>query len=168
MQESLDTSERTEKQVMANTEKAEEPRAPGGGVGEIADLKTQFDVFRFMKRMTEHYGCRAFMVLNLPHATSLELSSNTVITSWPAELISLFDREGMMQTSPVLRRLRASTIPFTFDLDTVPPERQGPAVRAVFGRFGLVRGLISRSMTCPAAGALFPSRATACSSRTSR
>lgn len=139
-QESLDATRRTEKQMMANTEKAEEARVFGGSVGEIADLKTQFDVFRFMKRVTEHYGCRTFMVLNLPHATSLELSNNTVITNWPAELLSLFDREGMMQTSPVLRRLRVSTIPFTFDLETVPPERQGPAIRGMFGRFNLVRG----------------------------
>ncbi|EUC01400.1 transcriptional regulator, LuxR family [Rhizobium sp. CF080] len=137
---SLDATGRAEKQVMANTEKAEEPRVFDGSIGEIAGLKTQFDVFRFMKRITEHYGCRAFMVLNLPHATSLELSNNTVITNWPAELMSLFDREGMMQTSPVLRRLRVSTIPFSFDLDTVPPERQGPAVRNLFGRFGVVRG----------------------------
>ncbi|KAB1085442.1 LuxR family transcriptional regulator [Neorhizobium galegae] len=125
---------------MANTEKAEAPRAFDGNVEEIADLKTQFDVIRFMKRMAEHYGCRTFMVLNLPHATSRELSNNTVITNWPAELMSLFDREGMMQTSPVLRRLRTSTIPFTFDLDTVPPERQGPTIRGIFGRFGVVRG----------------------------
>jgi len=138
-QESLDTTGRTEKQMMGNTEKAEEPRIFGWSVGEIAELKTQFDVFRFMKRITEHYGCRAFMVLNLPHATSLELSNNTVITNWPAELMSLFDREGMMQTSPVLRRLRGSTIPFTFDLDAVAAERQGQA-RGLFGRFGVVRG----------------------------
>lgn len=139
-QESPDTAGRAEKQVMGDTQKAPEPRVVDGDVGEVADLKTQFDVFRFMKRITEHYGCRTFMVLNLPHATSLELSNNTVITNWPAELMSLFDREGMMQTSPVLRRLRASTIPFTFDLDAVPPERQGPAVRGLFGRFGVVRG----------------------------
>ncbi|WP_117191041.1 helix-turn-helix transcriptional regulator [Rhizobium terrae] len=125
---------------MSHTGKAIEARGFDGNVEEIAGLKTQFDVFRFMKRVTEHYACRTFMVLNLPSATSLELSSNTVITNWPAELMSHFDREGLMQTSPVLRRLRHSTLPFTFDLETLGPERGGPVVRGIFGRFGVVRG----------------------------
>ena len=63
-------------------------------VQEIAGLKTQFDIFRFMKRVTEAYRCRAFMVLNLPPITSLDLQGNTVITSWPAELLALYDQEG--------------------------------------------------------------------------
>jgi len=126
--------------MISNSENAGEARVFDGNVEEIAGLKTQFDVIRFMKRVTEHYRCRTFMVLNLPSATSLELSNNTVITNWPAELMSLFDREGMMQTSPVLRKLRSSTLPFTFDLETVGPDRSGPLARSVFGRFGVVRG----------------------------
>lgn len=51
---------------------------------EIAGLKTQFDIFRFMRRLTEEYGARVFMVVNLPPQTSLTLSSNTVITNLPA------------------------------------------------------------------------------------
>jgi len=138
---SLDCGGRAKKQVMSiNTEKAGKTPAFDGNVEEIAGLRTQFDVFRFMKRVTEHYGCRTFMVLNLPPATSLELSSNTVITNWPAELMAHFDREGLMRTSPILRRLHASTLPIIFDLETVGPERRGPLVRSIFGRFGIVRG----------------------------
>ncbi|MFB9950426.1 LuxR family transcriptional regulator [Rhizobium puerariae] len=125
---------------MSNTEKAGRMPVFDGNVEEIAGLKTQFDVIRFMKRATEHYGCRSFMVLNLPPATSLELSSNTVITNWSAELMSHFDREGLMQTSPVIRRLRASTLPFTFDMEAVEPDQRGLMVRSLFGRFGFVRG----------------------------
>ncbi|MGO7638615.1 LuxR family transcriptional regulator, partial [Rhizobium leguminosarum] len=33
-------------------------------IKEIAGLKTQFDIFRFLKRVTEAYRSRAFMVLN--------------------------------------------------------------------------------------------------------
>ncbi|TCV76247.1 LuxR family transcriptional regulator [Neorhizobium sp. S3-V5DH] len=124
---------------MSKTEKVAEAWVFDGNVEEIAALKTQFDVFRFMKRVTEYYGCRTFMVVNLPHATSLELSSNTIITNWPAELISHFDREGLLQSSPVLRRLRSSTLPFTFDLESVSSDR-GPLIRNIFGRFGLMRG----------------------------
>ncbi len=125
---------------MSNTEKAAETRSFDGNVDEIAGLKTQFDVFRFMKRIGEQYDCRTFLVMTLPAATSLDLSSNSVITNWPAEMMAHFDREGLMKTSPVIRRLRNSTLPFTFDLDAVSVERRGPLVRGIFGRFGVVRG----------------------------
>ena len=57
---------------------------PGSGsvdITEIPALKTQFDVFRFMKRLTEVYRQRSFMVMNLPGATATELAGNTIITN---------------------------------------------------------------------------------------
>jgi len=138
-QEAL-AGERAKKRMMSNSEKPAETRSFDGNVEEIGGLKTQFDVFRFMKRVTEYYACRTFLVMTLPGATSLDLSSNSVITNWPAELMAHFDREGLMQTSPVIRRLRTSTLPFTFDLETVGADRRGPLVRGIFGRFGVVRG----------------------------
>jgi LuxR family transcriptional regulator, quorum-sensing system regulator BjaR1 len=109
-------------------------------VEEIAALKTQFDVIRFMKRLAEVYGFKSFMVLNLPPATAQQLSSSTIITNWPAELISLFDREGLLQSNFPLRRLRGSTLPFTYDLEQLEVEPNGPDIREIFGRFGIVRG----------------------------
>ena len=120
--------------------------APGMGgrfVAEIAGLKAQFDVLRFMRRVTEAFGARAFMVLNLPSKTSLELSANSIISNWPAELLSLYDREGMLQHSPLLRRLRQNTTPFTFDLTSEEMQRPGDAqdqVVSLFGRFNMIRG----------------------------
>ncbi len=111
-----------------------------GSVEEIAHLKTQFELLRFMKRITEHYACRTFIVLNLPAATSLDLSSNTIITNWPVEMLATFDREGLMQTSPVLRRLRNSTLPFTFDLEAMSTEQGSPLSKNIFDAFGVFRG----------------------------
>jgi DNA-binding CsgD family transcriptional regulator len=111
-------------------------------IREIAGLKTQFDIFRFMKRVTEAYRCRAFMVLNLPPITSFDLQSNTVITSWPAELLAMYDQEGLMMNSPILRRLRTSTIPFFTDTSKGKWGRDdGKAnlVAALFERFKMMR-----------------------------
>ncbi len=123
---------------------AESPHGMGSRfVAEIAGLKTQFDVLRFMRRVTEAFGARAFMVLNLPSKTSLELSANSIISNWPAELLSLYDREGMLQNSPLLRRLRQNTTPFTFDLTTDGMPRPGSApdlAISLFGRFNMIRG----------------------------
>ncbi|PWE57987.1 LuxR family transcriptional regulator [Metarhizobium album] len=110
---------------------------------EIEGLKTQFDVFRFMKRLTEAFGMKAFMVLHLPGKTSIELSANSVITNWPAELLSIYDQQKMLSDSALLRRLRKTTVPFRYDLgETVMRRDDGrtDVVASLFTRFGLVRG----------------------------
>jgi DNA-binding CsgD family transcriptional regulator len=111
-------------------------------VQEVASLKTQFDIFRFMKRVTEAYRSRAFMVLNLPPITSFDLQGNTIITSWPAELLSIYDQEGLMVNSPVLRRLRTSTLPFFHDTSRSNwPRDDGKTgvVATLFERFRMMR-----------------------------
>lgn len=110
-------------------------------IEEIGRLKTQFDVFRFMKGLTEAYRCRAFMVINLPPITSFELQSNTVINNWPAELLSTYDQEGLLPTSPVLQRLRRTTLPFVYDLALAPNREASKSqlVIALFEKFRMTR-----------------------------
>ncbi|WP_432444145.1 helix-turn-helix transcriptional regulator [Rhizobium tropici] len=112
-------------------------------IEEIGRLKTQFDVFRFMKGLTEAYRCRAFMVLNLPPITSFELQSNSVINNWPAELLSIYDQEGLLPTSPPLLRLRSSTLPFVYEVVASPNREVGKSqlVVALFERFRMTRFL---------------------------
>lgn len=81
-------------------------------VQDIAGLKSQFDVFRFLKRLSEIYRSRTFMVCNLPQTMSADLQSITIVTNWPPELMTAYDQEGLMLDSPFIRRLRNSTIPF--------------------------------------------------------
>lgn len=125
---------------MSNTKMASDPLTFGDDIREIAGLSTQFDVIRFMKRVTERYSCRHFMVLNIPPTTSRELSANTVVTNWPPELMSTFDREGLMQTSVAFDRLRRSSAPFSFDLDKAASNESRERIRDMFLRFGIVRG----------------------------
>ncbi len=112
-------------------------------IEEIGRLKTQFDVFRFMKGLTEAYRCRAFMVLNLPPITSFELQSNSVINNWPAELLSIYDQEGLLPTSPALMRLRNSTLPFVYEVVASPERDAGKSqlVVTLFERFRMTRFL---------------------------
>lgn len=126
---------------MSKAEKAGELVFFDSNVSEIAQLTTQFDVIRFMRRVTEAYGFRAFMVMNLPPVTSRELSQNSIITSWSAELMALFDGQGMMQTSPMLKWLRGSTLPYSIDLGHSAYEYLGPVVLEAFRKSGLGRGL---------------------------
>lgn len=112
-------------------------------IAEVATFKTQFDVFRMMKRLTEAYRARAFMVLNIPSATSMDISSNSIITNWPADLLASYDKVALLSDSPVIQRLRKSATPFTYDIEHVAkqrPERSMGESIALFERFNLHRG----------------------------
>lgn len=112
-------------------------------IAEIGSFKTQFDIFRLMKRVTEAFGARAFMVLNIPSATSLDISSNSIITNWPADLLAGYDKVALLADSPVISRLRRATIPFAYDVATVSSQRPDRSIapsKALFERFNLPRG----------------------------
>jgi DNA-binding CsgD family transcriptional regulator len=104
-------------------------------VREIAGLNTQFDIFRFLKRLTEAWEFRAFMVLDLSSELASELSQYTVITSWPAELLQRYDEEGMLQNSRVMAQLKKSTIPFSVSMDFLVNGEEHIANKTVIGLF---------------------------------
>jgi len=81
-------------------------------------LATQYDIVRFLRKVTEIYGMRAFLVTRMPGMTTHTLQSTSVISSWPTDLMARYDQASLIAGSPVLTRLRASTVPFTVDLDT--------------------------------------------------
>jgi DNA-binding CsgD family transcriptional regulator len=108
-------------------------------LAEIGSFKTQFDVFRFMKRVAEAFGARAFMVMTLPSRTSQSLAGSSVITNWPPEMIAWYDREGMLTASPVIERLRQSTKPFGYDVEEIREPKLQAAVN-LFRKFHMDRG----------------------------
>ncbi|MDQ0559573.1 DNA-binding CsgD family transcriptional regulator [Rhizobium mesoamericanum] len=95
-----------------------------------------------MKKVTEAYRTRAFMVFNLPSVTARDLQSNTVISSWPVELLAAYDHEGLVANSPVMKRLRTSTTPFFNDVSLAKldrPDGKAGLVKALFERFHMMR-----------------------------
>lgn len=102
---------------MHDTEIASSARIGAEDAHCIAQLKTQFDIFRFLKRVAESWDMKAFMVLNLPPQMSSELSRYTVITNWPAELLHQYDNEGLLVASNVIRELKRSCVPIQIDKD---------------------------------------------------
>lgn len=83
----------------------------------VSTLATQYDIVRFLKKITEIYRLRAFLVTRVPGATNHTLQSTSVISSWPADLMARYDQASLMGSSTILHRLRGSTIPFTVDLE---------------------------------------------------
>ncbi|MCL6706099.1 autoinducer binding domain-containing protein [Pseudomonas sp. R2.Fl] len=129
---------------MSEVESYSRARPVDGLIEDLGTYKTQFDVFRFMKRVAELYGARTFMVFNLPSSTSLDLSANSIITNWPAELLATYDQRQLLSDSPVIHHLRVSTIPFQYDFDDpggrlrINRSTDGP--KDLFFRFSMQRG----------------------------
>jgi LuxR family quorum sensing-dependent transcriptional regulator len=116
---------------------------PSGALGEIESLKSQFDVFRFLKRTADLFGFKGFLVLKLPLETSLLLSENAVISNLPAEFMNEFDRLGLMRGCGFFAKLRHSTVPVAFEFAKVAEDRPvelRESAKALFTTFGYVQG----------------------------
>jgi LuxR family transcriptional regulator, quorum-sensing system regulator BjaR1 len=84
-------------------------------LSEIPSLQSQFDVFRFLRRMVELFGYRVFIVFKIPPATSLLLSENCIITNWPADFLGSYDRLVLLPECPLMPGLRRSIVPVPID-----------------------------------------------------
>ena len=115
-------------------EQARQPVDHAALLKEISTLSTQFDMFRFLKKVTDLYGMKAFMVTRLPGATTVSLQSVSIISSWPAELIARYEQAGLIATSGVTTRLRSSTVPFAVDFED-EARRAGGRASTVFQMF---------------------------------
>ena len=108
----------------------------------IEKADTQFEIFSLMRQLSEHYAYRAFVVAHLPDLGVTELASTTIITNGPPELLTLFDRGKFMGSSPVIRRIRASVLPFQYHFKEVAKERGSDDVMQLFDRFGMDGGVV--------------------------
>lgn len=118
------------------------PQLVAARIEEIGSLMTQFDILRFLRRLVEAYGRRVFMVGEVPSHTTLEIFGNVIVTNWPSELISLYDQNRFLQTSPVLQRLRSHTVPFQFSTEDVASERKDDRAKDLMARFGITTGAV--------------------------
>lgn len=106
----------------------------------LSQNDTQFEIFRLMRHLSEHFGCLAFVVADLPEQASSQLALSSIITNCPPELMTLFDQGSFMDSSPVIARIRTSTLPFKFDLSEVANQRGSEEVMQLFNRFGMDSG----------------------------
>ncbi|MCF3642266.1 LuxR family transcriptional regulator [Rhizobium sp. TRM95111] len=83
---------------------------------EVAALETQFDIVRYMRRQCEIYNLTFFMAFTLPGFEAEKLSAHSIISNWPPEVMTKYDGAHMVRHSASIRRLRLTTIPFSYDM----------------------------------------------------
>ena len=83
---------------------------------EIAALETQFDIVRYMRRKCEEYSLKYFVVFTLPGFEAEKLSAYSIVSNWPQEVLAKYDALRMVRHSAGIRKLRLTTVPFSYDM----------------------------------------------------
>ena len=96
---------------------------------EIAGLESQFDIVRFLRRIGEAFSLRHFMAFSLPGFEGEKLSTHSIVSNWPSEVIARYDALHMVRRSPGIGKLRTTTVPFSYDMtDWIADVEQGEAL----------------------------------------
>ncbi|URK88400.1 autoinducer binding domain-containing protein [Rhizobium sp. RCAM05350] len=78
-------------------------------------MTREADVRQALEKVSHTYGFTGFLVMVVPAKTCCSLADTVVMTNWPKDFLVNYDAANMMAGSPVIARLRRSTIPFTYD-----------------------------------------------------
>ena len=112
--------------LMAESVEKEQPRG-GDFASEIAALETQFDAIRYMKRTTQAFGFKTFLICMVPSFDAEKLASASILSNMPAELMGKYDSISVLKHSTGIRRLRETTTPFQLTVEEWEKEAGRPA-----------------------------------------
>lgn len=85
---------------------------------QLAACSSQFDVFRYLREVTQRFGYRYFAVNSLPKEGHARISETVIITSAPSDLIKRHDEFDFSASNPIATRMRATGAPVEFRFDT--------------------------------------------------
>ncbi|APG85206.1 LuxR family transcriptional regulator [Sinorhizobium americanum] len=111
--------------------------------GVAAAFNTHYEIFKYMKGLTQDLGMNAFLIMTLPTVDIVEIGATKIITNWPAEMVEYYDTHNLLIDSPVIRRMLSSTSPFNYDVEAINADRgQGKksTVIELFNRYGMGKG----------------------------
>ncbi len=109
--------------TMNRNEGSSGPFRTGDFATEIAALQTQFDMIRYLRRISQLFGFTHFMIATVPQPDSESIAAHSLVTNLPSDLLARFDALGLIRTSIGIRRLRETTTPFQLMRDQLatPP-----------------------------------------------
>ncbi|QRM54493.1 LuxR family transcriptional regulator [Sinorhizobium sp. BG8] len=117
--------------------------SPSLWVKRFSEAACEAEIARLLSEITESYGLKCYLLINIPSETSTEFASSVLLTTWPASMLRGYDQAGLIYGSPILNRLRRSTAPFRYEVGRSNGRRRdGKAQIAteLFGQHGMQRG----------------------------
>lgn len=113
-------------------------------VVEISEARSDYQLLDICGRIGAQFDLPHFMIMNLPSAEDHKLSDLGLVSNWPEFLISAYDSNNLLEHSPIISKLRSSTVPLVFETESINRGRaDGNAQLAaqLFKSFGLNSGV---------------------------
>ncbi|MCB1422418.1 MAG: autoinducer binding domain-containing protein [Nitratireductor sp.] len=90
---------------------------------QIRECNSENDIYCLCNRMAHDFGFDYFLILDIPTGSDKELSKLSLITNWPKKLMACYDEYGLLENSPAIAHLRASTEPLLWNIADITAER---------------------------------------------
>ncbi len=112
--------------------------------GRLLACQSSFDVFKVFKEICIEFDYRSFMIRRLPCERDEFIRDLVILSNWPPELLNAYDDKKFLRSSPFFLKLRNTTVPFEWDMDTVAelcPGDHGNTVKQLFKNYGHFNGV---------------------------
>lgn len=110
----------------------------------IEECRTQYDLFRYLKKSTRYFGYEYFNLIDITSVKGQTLEQSMRLTNWPRELIHEYDANRLLEGSPVIEWCMSHATPMVYDMDVwQTPDRGKKTRRAheLFSEFDMKRGV---------------------------
>lgn len=112
-------------------------------LADIENIETGYDAFRFLRQKTNDYGMESFSVFGLPSQTN-QLCETLVINNWNPGFVQAYDEYKLAERSCVWEKLRNSTVPFYWDIETLSearPKDEAKITNELFNDYDMTEGI---------------------------
>ncbi|KAA2233138.1 helix-turn-helix transcriptional regulator [Salinarimonas soli] len=111
-------------------------------IDRLAELPSEVSLAAELRRAGDLFGFDNFFMTGLPARPDERLEKYAMVSGWPDEWLSRYTDYGYVHVDPVIRKIRATTMPFMWD--EAPYDRDDHAAARVMSEspdFGLVVGM---------------------------
>lgn len=112
-------------------------------LADISNLETGYDAFRFLRQVAADYGLEKFCIMGLTGQTS-QLCETFVVNNWNPGLVQAYDEYNLAERSCVWEKLRRSTVPFCWDIETLSkarPKEEAKITNELFNDYDMTEGI---------------------------
>ncbi|MEP3232276.1 MAG: LuxR C-terminal-related transcriptional regulator [Hyphomicrobiales bacterium] len=112
-------------------------------LADISNIETGYDAFRSLRKIAADYGMESFSFMGLSGQTH-QLCETLVVNNWNPGLVQAYDEYKLAERSCVWEKLRHSTVPFYWDIETlsqVRPKDEAKITNELFSDYDMTKGI---------------------------
>lgn len=110
----------------------------------IRECSSENDIYRLCSQMAQAFGFEYFLIIDIPTSSDKELAKLSLISSWPKTLMIEYDENRLLENSPIIAHLRASSGPVIWNTAAITgerPEDERRMARELFERHNIHHGV---------------------------